>query len=369
VIDAALGTGFRGEYIAPVPPAGAKVLAVDIPSGVDGDTGVASVRAARADATVTFVALKPGLLLGDGPERAGSTRVCDIGIDAGGAHIHLVEDDDVAPWLPARRREGHKWDAAVYIAAGSPGMLGAPSFSVRGALRSGAGMVRLGVPGLAVKDLPVSEAVSSVLPAEGWAVPVLDDLSRCKALVVGPGLGASAATAAAMRRLVTDVAVPMVIDADGLTALGTVDEASPLFARRRAPTVLTPHDGEFARLLGALPGHDRIASALELARLMRAVVLLKGSTTVVASPSGQVLLSASGSSALSTAGTGDVLSGIIGAFCARGVEPFRAAALAAHVHGRAAGRGAREGLVAGDLPDLVSAELSSRRAAAGGGGA
>jgi NAD(P)H-hydrate epimerase len=102
---------------------------------------------------------------------------------------------------------------------------------------------------------------------------------------------------------------------------------------------------------------------------MRAVVLLKGSTTVVASPSGQVLLSASGSSALSTAGTGDVLSGIIGAFCARGVEPFRAAALAAHVHGRAAGRGAREGLVAGDLPDLVSAELSSRRAAAGGGGA
>jgi ADP-dependent NAD(P)H-hydrate dehydratase / NAD(P)H-hydrate epimerase len=369
VIDAALGTGFHGEYIAPVPAASTRVLAVDIPSGVDGDTGEACAGAARADATVTFVALKPGLLLGDGPDRAGPTRVSDIGIDAGTAHIHLVEDGDVARFLPARRRQGHKWDAAVYIAAGSPGMLGAPTFSVRGALRSGAGMVRLGVPGLGAGELPVSEAVGSVLPAEDWAVPVLDDLSRCKALVVGPGLGTGAVTTAAVRRLVTDVAVPMVIDADGLTALGTVDEASPLFARRRAPTVLTPHDGEFARLLGALPGHDRIASALELARLMRAVVLLKGPTTVVAAPSGQVLLSASGSSALSTAGTGDVLSGIIGAFCARGVEPFLAAGLAAHVHGRASGRGALEGLVAGDLPGLVSAELSSLRASAERSGA
>jgi NAD(P)H-hydrate epimerase len=358
VIDAAFGTGFRGVYEAPDVPPGALVLAVDIPSGVAADTGQACNGAVVADATVTFAALKPGLLLDDGPAHAGEVTVADIGIAVGTPRTHLVEDADVATWLPRRRREEHKWDAAVYVAAGSPGMLGAAMLCSRAAMRAGAGMVRLGVPGADPASFPASEAVGRVLPAEQWALPVLDDLSRCRSLVLGPGLGTSQAAVAAVRRLVVEVPVPMVIDADALNALGTVEEAATLFARRRHPAVLTPHDGEYARLVGARPGHDRVGAALELAERTRMQVLLKGSTTVVASPSGAVLLAASGSSRLATAGTGDVLSGVIGAFLARGVDPARAAALAAHVHGRAAGRGTSEGLVAGDLPDLIAGELS-----------
>lgn len=362
VIDAAYGTGFRGEYDAPEPPAGTPVLAVDIPSGVGADTGAACAGAVRADATVTFAALKPGLLLGDGPGLAGDVSVGDIGIGVGEPAAHLVEDDDVAAWLPARRRDDHKWRSAVYVAAGSPGMVGAARMCSTAAMRAGAGMVRLGIPGTDPTDLPDSEAVARTLPATGWAEPVLDDLGRCRALVVGPGLGSSPTTVAAIRRLLADAALPAVVDADALNALGTVEEAAGVLARRRAPTILTPHDGEYARLVGARPGHDRIDAAIELAERVRCVVLLKGSTTVVAAPNGKVLLAAAGSSRLATAGTGDVLAGMVGAFVARGAEPFRAAALAAHVHGRAAGRGLAEGLVAGDLPGLVAEELSARRA-------
>jgi ADP-dependent NAD(P)H-hydrate dehydratase / NAD(P)H-hydrate epimerase len=361
VIDAAYGTGFRGRYIAPERPAGARVLAVDIPSGVTADTGTACDGAVRADATVTFAALKPGLLLGDGPDCAGSVEVGDIGVRVGRVACHLIEDADVPAWLPERRRDEHKWRAALYIAAGSPGMLGSAHLCSSAALRAGAGMVRLGVPGAGAADLPVSEAVARSLPAADWAVPLLDDVARCRALVVGPGLGLSPATTTAVRRLVVDAALPIVVDADGLGALGTVEDAAALFARRRAPSVLTPHDGEYARLIGARPGRDRIEAAVELAARVRTVVLLKGSTTVVASPAGEVLLAAAGTSRLATAGTGDVLAGMVGAFLARGLDPWRAAALAAHVHGRAAGRGFAEGLIAGDLPDLVAAELTASR--------
>lgn len=362
VIDAAFGTGFRGVYEAPECPPDAQVLAVDIPSGVSADTGQASAGAVVAGATITFVALKPGHLLDDGPAHCGEVKVADIGIPVGSPRIHLVEDGDETAWLPRRRRDEHKWDAAVYVAAGSPGMLGAAMLCSRAAMRAGAGMVRLGVPGADPASFPASEAVGRALPAEQWALPVLDDLSRCRSLVLGPGLGTGQAAVAAVRRLVAEVPVPMVIDADALNALGTVEEAAALFARRRHPAVLTPHDGEYARLVGARPGHDRIGAAIELAERTRMHVLLKGSTTVVASPSGSVLLAASGSSRLATAGTGDVLAGVIGAFLARGVDPLRAAALGAHVHGRAAGRGASEGLVAGDLPDLIAGELSAERA-------
>jgi NAD(P)H-hydrate epimerase len=159
-----------------------------------------------------------------------------------------------------------------------------------------------------------------------------------------------------VRRLVETAPVPVVIDADGLNALG--DAAVEVLRSRRAPTVLTPHDGEYQRLAGAQPGPDRLGAARSLAGRTGAVVLLKGPATVVASPSGAALVATSGSSQLATAGTGDVLSGIVGAFLARGADPLRAAALAAHVHGRAASLGHRVGLVAGDLPELVATWLS-----------
>jgi NAD(P)H-hydrate epimerase len=150
--------------------------------------------------------------------------------------------------------------------------------------------------------------------------------------------------------LVADSPVPVVVDADGLNALGRVDDGIPA----GSPVVLTPHDGEYARLLGGPPGPDRIAAARRLASASGAVALLKGPTTAVADPSGQVLLATAGTSSLATAGTGDVLSGIIGALLAQGVPPLEAAALGAHIHGRAGSLGHRSGLVAGDLPELVA---------------
>jgi NAD(P)H-hydrate epimerase len=237
-------------------------------------------------------------------------------------------------------------------------MLGAAALSTRGAQRAGAGMVRLGSPGVVPGSVPVVEAVARSLPGSGWAVPVLDDLGRCRSLVLGPGLGTSAETTAGVRRLVTEAAIPMVLDADGLNALGTADDAARLIASRRAPIVFTPHDGEYARLVGNLPSSDRVGAARDLARQCHAVILLKGSTTIVASPNGDALLASSGSTRLSTAGTGDVLSGIVGAFLAVGLPPIQAAALAAHVHGRAASKGHEHGLVAGDLPELVADVLS-----------
>ena len=347
VIDAACGTGFHGEYDAP-DPGGAVVLAVDIPSGVDGMTGEASPGAVRADATVTFAALKPGLLFTD---RAGVIDVVDIGLDVSGARIAVVEDADVAAWLPAPPREAHKWQTAVLVVAGSVGMMGAPLLVARAAMRAGSGYVRLAAP----DDVPPgNEAVVVPRPTTGWATALAGEVERCRAVVVGPGLGRGDDVTREVRALVAAADKPMVIDADGLNALA--GDAAGVLSQRRAPTVLTPHDGEFARLAGEDVGVDRIGEARALAAATGAVVLLKGSTTVVAAPDGRVLVSVTGGPQLATAGTGDVLSGIIGAFLARGVDAWRAAAAAAHVHGAAA----VPGMVAGDLPELVGAWLTAR---------
>ncbi|MHB8671841.1 MAG: NAD(P)H-hydrate dehydratase [Acidimicrobiales bacterium] len=374
VIDAAYGTGFRGSYQAPDPSA-APVLAVDIPSGVDGLTGQAGPGAVAAAATVTFAALKPGLLLGAGAELAGEVELADIGLAAGArrmARAQVLEDHDVAAWLEAhaRRREASKWDAAVWVVAGSPGMTGAARLCAGAAMRAGAGTVRLGIPGTGGSDVPL-EVVGRPLPQENWDAEVLAELSagRFHALVVGPGLGRSGATAGAVRRLVAGAPVPVVLDADGLHALGTDPEAArEVLAGRRHPTVLTPHDGEFARLAGRSgnAGGDRIGSVRDLAARTGAVVLRKGSLTTVSDPGGEVRLTVTGDSRLATAGTGDVLSGVLGAFLARGLDALEAAGAAAHVHGLAARLGWREGLVAGDVVELLPGALQQLSPPAGG---
>lgn len=351
VVDAAYGTGFRGEYVAPRPPPGAAVLAVDIPSGVHGLTGEAGEGAARADVTVTFAALKPGLLLGEGPGRCGRVELADIGLDVGGARMHLVEDDDVE--LPRRAREAHKWQSAVLVVAGSAGMAGAALLAGRAALRAGAGNVRLGVPGADVALLPLAEIVGVPLPAEGWAGGVLEAAERCRALVIGPGLGRAPDTMAEVRRVLSEAPVPAVVDADALVALGGAVPGS-------APRVLTPHEGEFRTICGEPPGPDRVGAATALAGRTGAVVLLKGSTTVVADPGGDVRFVTSGGPVLATAGTGDVLAGILGAFLARGLDAFRAASVGAHVHGAAAALGPAHGLVAGDVVELLPRWLTAR---------
>lgn len=358
VVDAAYGTGFRGDYDAPSPD-GAPVLAVDIPSGVDGLTGTAADSAVRAHATVTFAALKPGLLLGEGWDRSGHVDVVDIGLDVSSARAHVVEPGDVARWLPPRRRDGHKYDAAVYVVAGSPGMVGAATFTTRAAMRAGAGYVRLASPGANAVDLPPGEHVSRSLAHGDWHTDVLGDLGRYRALAVGPGLGRERETVDAVRRLVAAaVDVPVVVDGDGLHALG--DTAADVLGGRSAPTILTPHDGEFATLSGgARPGADRFDAARDLAARTGAIVLLKGSTTIVSDPAGQCLVSVTGGGRLATAGSGDVLTGIIAAFVARGVPAPHAAVGAAAVHGLAGHLGSPHGLVAGDLPELVAAVLSA----------
>ena len=346
-----------------------------------------------ADRTVTFAALKPGLLQGDGAQLAGEVVVAEIGVPLEGWGIGLVEDADVTALVPPRARSSHKWASAVAVVAGSPGMEGAGYLAASGASHAGAGMVRLAVPGSeerggepAAGPWPV-EAVRLGLPADGWADGVLAVLDRCRALVIGPGLGRSEATAIQIRKLIDRSPVPVVADADALVALGPAASARALVGTDR-PVVLTPHDGEYAHLTGSAPGPDRIDAARRLAEATGAVVLLKGPLTAVAAPGARcggprrgdpgaeaprVLLAAAGTARLATAGTGDVLAGVIGALVARGVAVPAAAAIAAHVHGRAAGLGPAEGLVAADLPALVARWLSETaghaEAPALGGGA
>lgn len=350
VLDAAFGTGMRDAYDFPDPD-GAPVLAVDIPSGVLGATGVAVGRPAHAVATVTFAALKPGLLLGSGPAHCGEVRVADIGLEvADVATAHLVEPADARVWVPERGRDDHKWRHAVWVVAGSPGMSGAAQLCAAAAMRGGAGYVRLSTPGEPSPAAPL-EAVVVPVAEQGWADEVVAGADRVAALAVGPGLGRSDSVRQGVRTLSTSVDRPLVLDGDALHALGT--DAADVLRGRHAATVLTPHDGEFAQLTGAAPGDDRLAAARSLAGSTGAVVLLKGPTTVVADPDGRVLLVRAGDQRLGTAGTGDVLSGLVAAHLAAGAEPLQAAAAAAQLHGEASLLGPRTGLVASDLIDLV----------------
>lgn len=356
VIDAAFGTGFHGEYDAP-DPNGALVLSVDIPSGVNGNTGVAREGAVWADFTVTFAALKPGHLLADGPERCGEIELVDIGIDTASCTMHLFEDSDLGWLLPRHGRHSHKWKSAVGVVAGSPGMMGAAQLVALGAQRAGAGMVRLLSPGLAADDNFAGEAVVMDGTVQSWSSEVSAISSRLHALVVGPGLGLSNETRSELRSLVVADELPLVVDADAITLLSD-DEGRAALTARHNPVVLTPHEGEFARLTGNRPGADRIADVRKAAKALGCVVLLKGSTTVVADPDGEVVLTATGDARLATAGTGDVLSGVVGAFVARGLRPLHAAAAAAHVHGLAGKMSYSSGLIASDLPENVAALIS-----------
>lgn len=366
-VDAMFGTGFRGPLEGDgafaadaLTSASCPVLAVDIPSGVDGLSGAVRGPAVGAEATVCLAALKPGLVLFPGAGLAGDVAVSDIGIDVADPPppLGLTEGSDVAAWLPRRPFESHKWSVGgVYVVGGSMGMAGAAMLTSRAALRAGAGIVVAGLPGDAAARASGGEVITRALPAtaggaldEAAAKEVLDGLDRFRALVVGPGLGQAGATVAAVRRLVAEAPVPLVLDADGLNALGgDVD----LLAARPAATVVTPHAGEYARLAGEPVGDDRVAAAQRLAERSGAVVLLKGSRTVVADPTGRAAVNPTGGPWLATAGTGDVLSGVVGALAALGLSAFQAATAGAWLHGRAADSAGHAGLVAGDLVDAL----------------
>src|SRR4051794_6454770 len=375
VIDAMYGTGFRGALegdaaqVAEAFDAGVlaiPVVAVDIPSGVDGATGSCSGAVVRADHTVTFVALKPGLVFEPGRAYAGTVEVVDIGIEPtdDAAPVGVTEAADVRAWVPKRAIDAHKWSAGgVMVVGGSAGMVGAPLLVSRAAMRMGAGIVHCGVPGRdAAGRVGGSEVIAVQLPERDdgaldatAADVVLAELSRFRALVVGPGLGRHSASQEAVRRVVADAEIPLVLDADGLNALQ--GDLSPLRTRATAGrvTILTPHDGEYGRLMGSVPGPDRIAAARALADASGAVALLKGPTTVVAEPtaSGRGACNPTGGPALATAGSGDVLAGMLGALLAGGSGAFEAGAAGAWMHGLAGVRSGNTCIHASDHVDAT----------------
>ncbi len=244
--------------------------------------------------------------------------------------------------IPSRPVTAHKWGSACWIIAGSPGMEGAAILSARAAQRAGAGYVRLSIPEAEFVEAPLEVVVTKV----GKEL-LLEDTERFASLIIGPGLGTDPQILEGIRRLLQIMDIPVIVDGDGLKAIKdfTFKKKSPTY------TVLTPHEGEFQIIAGQPVSRDREHSTLELAKKTEAVVLLKGPTTVVADPEGQVMAIKAGDQRLATAGSGDVLSGIIGAFLARGATAFNAACAAAYLHGELVKELPSTGIVAGDLDE------------------
>ena len=373
-IDAMFGTGFRGALqgdaaLAATMLQSRPTLAVDIPSGVDGTTGEVHGTAVEAVATVSFAALKPRLLFEPGRSRAGTVHVIDIGIDVGTPDLSVLDAADV--WVPSRAPDAHKWNSGALIVGGSTGMIGAPLMASHAAARAGAGMVVCALPGRdAAARASGTEIVTRALPAADDGVldataagEVLKDAERFGVIAIGPGLGRDERTKSAVRTIVAECPVPIVVDADGLNALAV--DLAPLRRRVDAglpPAILTPHAGEFARLSGGAVAADRVAAARALAAHAQSIVLLKGPGTVVAEPAGRAIVNRTGTAALATAGTGDVLTGIITGLLANGAPPFLAAASGAYLHGLAATTaGTGDDLVASDLIGALHRTLDGLR--------
>ena len=349
VLDGLLGTGSSGaprgavaEAIAATGGAGAPVVAVDIPSGVDGATGEVAGEAVRATVTVTFQAVKPGHVLPPGSEQVGRLEVADIGLTLppapGGWGVS--EAGDLAGLVPVPRAELHKRSRGVLLlVGGSPGMGGAPTLMGLAARRAGTGLLVLAVPASVADRVgaAVPEALTVALPESGGGLAGNADdacrrwLGEATAIGIGPGLGRADGTQKVVRGLLAAYEGPAVVDADALFALGT---GGPL-AERRGPTLLTPHAGEFARLAPDAEG-TRLDQAAGRAATWGATVLLKGDNTVVADPGGRLVVNPTGVPALASGGTGDVLTGLTGSLLAQGLDPFDAGRLGAWVHGRAA---------------------------------
>jgi ADP-dependent NAD(P)H-hydrate dehydratase / NAD(P)H-hydrate epimerase len=354
VIDALLGTGLKdaprvetSRLIEQINAAGVPVVAVDIPSGVNASTGEIAGAAVRADVTVTMHGPKVGLAIAPGRFHAGEVAVADIGLEAAESEHRLVTREILAE-VPRRSPRDNKYTAGhVLVVGGSRGMTGAAALAARAALRADAGYVTIAAP---AESLPVLETL--VLEAVKRPLEdVFEAAAKAKALAVGPGLGRE--EQALVRLLLTEVEVPAVVDADALFELEPGEWP--------APRVLTPHEGELARLLGResqeVAAH-RLASVQEAAETFRAVVVLKGEDSLVAAPGGGILVSALGLPSLSTAGTGDVLTGITAAFLAKGMEPQRAAAAACAAQQLASREASqRYGLVASDVVEALPQAL------------
>jgi ADP-dependent NAD(P)H-hydrate dehydratase / NAD(P)H-hydrate epimerase len=373
LVDALLGTGFQGtprgvvaEAIEAINRADARVVSVDVPSGVDASSGVLCGAAVCASVTVTFHAAKPGLWIRPGKAHAGKVQRLDIGIPRGApqdASIGLIAPS-VLEQLPRRVASSTKFSSGhVLIVGGSRGLTGAPRMAAEASMRAGAGYVTVCIPAclqgiLASGGTP--EMMTRGMPDEDGAhtldgvAGVLEASARGGALALGPGLGRNDSAFEFARTLASEADVPMVLDADGLNA--HAGRLGDLLARS-APTVLTPHAAELGRLLeldSAEIEHERLRHVRRAAEQAAAVVVLKGDDTLVAEPGGRVAVSPGASPALATAGTGDVLTGVIAALLAQGLEAFTAAAAGVWLHAQAGKQAARrvgapEGVIATDV--------------------
>jgi NAD(P)H-hydrate epimerase len=385
IVDALLGTGFAGEprgavaeAIEAIGKAAGAVVAVDVPSGVDASTGVVTGGAVHAAVTVTFHAAKPGLWIMPGKAHAGEVRTVDIGIPRGApldARIGLTSAA-VGEQLPRRAAASTKFASGqVLVAGGSRGLTGAPQMAAHASMRAGAGYVIACVP-VSLQDVVATAATPELMTRglaerDGALAPqavehVLENLRPGGALALGPGLGRDDGAVAFARQLASEADAPLVLDADGLNAhAGRLGE----LAARKAPTVLTPHAGELGRLLeldSEQIERERLRYARAAAEQAGAIVVLKGDDTLIADAEGRVAVSRGGSPALATAGTGDVLTGIVAALLAQGLDAFTAAVSGVWLHaaaGREAARrrGAAEGVIASDVIEALPAARAEAR--------
>lgn len=379
IVDAIFGTGFKGTPREPAAAAigainrcGAPVIACDIASGVDASSGEIGGDAVEADLTVSFHAAKLGHRIAPGKWHTGELRVASIGIPSGAPSAPLggTIGPAVLDLLPARGARSTKFSSGqVVIAGGSRGLTGAVKMSSLAAIRAGAGYATVAVPAdlEAIFESSQPEVMSVGCPGgDGCLAPaglkaIRNAFERAAAGVIGPGMGRDPGSVELAREATTAIGTPLVVDADGLNAFAG-DVA--LLAERRAPTILTPHAGELARLLGRSSEEitaSRLSAAREAAAAATAIVVLKGDDTIVTDGE-RIAVNATAAPALATAGTGDVLSGIAAAMLARGLEPFAAACAAVLAHARAGRDAARriglaESVIATDVIDSIPAGM------------
>ncbi|TAN43368.1 MAG: NAD(P)H-hydrate dehydratase [Nitrospirae bacterium] len=388
IIDALFGTGLN----KPVSPAlagimrqvnrsGRPVVSVDIPSGIAADDGRVMGEAVRADLTVTFGLPKRGHLIHPGAEYTGRLIVGDIGFPAEllrpeNLRARLIGRDEVIPLIPERPALSHKGDYGhVLVVAGSRGRTGAALMAAKACLRTGAGMVTLGVPETLtdVFQARVTEEMVLPLPDDGHgglSIRALGEIlsfisSKADVAAVGPGLGVTADTAGLIEQMVRTVTVPMVLDADGLNALGSKSGA---LKKAKAPVICTPHTGELARLLDAaagIAGHDRARQAELFAKGHSVCLVSKGAPTIVADPSGLLFFNSTGNPGMATAGAGDVLTGMIAGLLGQGLPPAVASVAGVYLHGLsgdlAAAQKGMHSLIASDIIEHIPAAFLSLR--------
>jgi len=391
IVDAMLGVGLssplKGLYAQAVDminSSGRPVVAIDIPTGIDADTGSVMGSAVKADLTVTMALLKRGLVLHPGAQYAGTLRVADIGIpseavDREKITVSLLDRGYAWGLVPRREPDSHKGDFGhLMVVAGSPGKAGAAIMAARSALRSGVGLVSVATPNGLVPIvqsqivepmcIPSAESIEGTLGL-GSEEELLKAVVGMSACAIGPGLSTHYETVQVVRNLIRQLTVPMVIDADGLNALAGFTD---ILKRTKAPVILTPHPGEMRRLVGVSSADvqkDRITVASEFAAKHKVVLVLKGAGTVVACPDQETFVNSSGNPGMATAGTGDALTGMIGGLLAQGYSAKQAACLGVYLHGLAGDLAAKEkgeaGMIAGDLIEKIPEAIKETMDSAG----